>query len=122
MVPEFRGKGFVGVSVGGLVVVSCYLPPSLTNAEFASLLEEIEAEYGRFPHVDLLVAGDFNARVNAWGSDRTDLRGKLLQEFAAGLGLVCENVGNEPTFQSVIGASVIDFTLTRLTGGWRMIG
>lgn len=45
-----------------------------------------------------------------------DLRGELLQEFAAGLGLVCKNVGNMPTFQSVTGKNVIDFTHSRLTG------
>lgn len=45
-----------------------------------------------------------------------DAKGVLLQEFAFRLGLVYENVGAVPTFQSIIGESVIDFTLSRLTG------
>lgn len=54
-----------------------------------------------------------------------DIRGELLQEFASGLGLSCENIGSTPTFQAGIGKSVIDFTLSRLTGGqavgdWRV--
>lgn len=85
-------------------------------------LEEIEAECGRFPHVDLLVAGDFNARIKAWLSDGTDLRDKLLQDFAARFDLVYENVEYVPKFQSVIGASVIDFILNRLTDGRKTVG
>lgn len=119
---SFSGRGFVGVSAGGFLLVSCYLPSSLTNAQYKSWLDDIGIGYSRFPNAELLVTGDFNARVREWGSDRTDLRGELLLEFAAGLDLVCDNVGNAPTFDSVIGTSVIDFTLSRLTGGRRVVG
>lgn len=105
---SFSGKGFVGISTGEHLLLSCYLSPSFTNAQYASLLDEMEEEYLQLPHVNLLVSGDFNL---------TDLRGKLLEKFSARLGLVCENVGKVPTFQSVTGESVIDFTLSHVTGG-----
>lgn len=60
---SFSGRGgFVGVSAGGGgLLVSCYLSPSLTNAQYKSRLEDIEVGCSRFPNADLLVAGDFNA-------------------------------------------------------------
>lgn len=92
------------------------------NVQYAAALEEIDRDCRRYPHANLLVAGDFNARVRTWESNRTDIRGELLQEFAASLGLTCENVRSSPTFQSVLGESVIDFTLSRLTAGRRVSG
>lgn len=55
------------------------------------------------------------------GLDRTDARGELLQEFASGQGVVCENIRAISTFQSGIGVSVIDFTLSWLTSDHNII-
>lgn len=42
----------------------------------------------------------------------------MLMEFAAILDLTAENVGRIPTYQGPQYGSVIDFTLTRMTGSW----
>lgn len=67
------------------------------------------------------MVGDFNARVKEWGSDKTNRKGEMLKQFVAGLGLLIENRGNVPTFQSNNGASVIDFRLSRLVGTERVV-
>lgn len=114
---SFCGCCYVGINTGDLVFVSCYLPSSLGMGRYARVLDKIGEECQRFPHAGLVIGGDFNARVEAWGSNKTDAKGELLLEFAAGIGLYCEKGGSVPTFQSGRGESVIDFTLSRLTGG-----
>lgn len=76
----------------------------------------------KFPRSGLLVAGDFNAKVAAWGSANIDRKGELLKEFAAGLSMGCKNIGGAPTFLSGDRSSVINFTLSRLYGTRRVTG
>lgn len=105
-----RGRYHVGALVGDVAVFSCYLPPSLTAGQFAEAIDKLRVDCSRVPRADLLVAGDFNAKVASWGSAVTDGKGEILAEFAAGLDLRIENVGNTPTFHTGSRHSVIDFT------------
>lgn len=73
-----RGTHHVGAVVRGIAVFSCYLPPSLSTAQFAAALDALRDDCARFPRSDLLVAGDFNAKVVHWGSTRTDAKGAIL--------------------------------------------
>lgn len=75
---HFSDRGFVGISTGDLVIVSCYLPPSLTNGQYASVLSDLESELSRFMSTSVVVGGDFNARIEEWGSDHTNRRGIML--------------------------------------------
>lgn len=122
VVEHFRGSGFVGINKGGLVIVSCYLPPSLTNGQYAAILGDLETELASFMQVSVVVGGDFNARVEEWGSDRTNRRGAMLREFVASAGLVAENRGMSPTYQSGESESVIDYTFSRMTAPHRVDG
>lgn len=120
VVEHFRGRGFVGINTGSLVIVSCYLPPSLTNGQYAAILGDLETELSRFTQVSVVVGGDFNARVEEWGSDHTNRRGAMLREFAASASLVAENRGRSPTYQSGESASVIDYTFSKMTAPHRI--
>lgn len=117
-----RGRYHVGAVVHGIAVFSCYLPPSLTTAQFREALDELRDDCGRFPRSDLLVVGDFNAKVALWGSILTDPKGDSLKEFAATLNLCIEDIGDAPTFQAGPRSSVIDFTLSRLADPRRLTG
>lgn len=59
-----------------------------------------------------VVAGDFNAWAEEWGSKKTKARGKSLLEAFAGLDLILANRGNKCTFERNGRTSIIDLTLT----------
>lgn len=68
-----------------------------------------------------MVAGDFNAKVALWGSATKDTKGDILSDFEASHDLQVGNRGNTPTYQAGGRASVIDYTLARLTEGRRLV-
>ena len=91
-----EAQGLVAAQIGGVVFISCYAPPSLNLAEFERFLEAIELE--GFSHPQVVVAGDFNARHEEWGSPRTCDRGEELHGMVEQLGLIVINQGREYTF------------------------
>ncbi|EFN75156.1 hypothetical protein EAI_03652, partial [Harpegnathos saltator] len=58
----------------------------------------------------VIVAGDFNAKSEVWGSRRGDRRGEETVDWAAGLGLHILNEGDKSTFVGQQGESIIDLT------------
>lgn len=57
-----------------------------------------------------IIAGDFNAWAEDWGSSYTNLRGCTLLEAFAPLDIVLANVGDTSTFRRGNQSSVIDIT------------
>lgn len=82
-----RRRYHVGTVMQNTAVLSCYLPPSLTVDQYAETMDELRSDCSRLPRADLLIAGDFNAKVASWGSVTTDRKGGILAEFAASLDL-----------------------------------
>lgn len=68
--------------------------------EFEALLAGLDAEIRtrKVAGASLVVAEDFNARYTTWGSETVDVRGAVLERFAAALDLWPENVGSNLTF------------------------
>ncbi|EFN76695.1 hypothetical protein EAI_17497, partial [Harpegnathos saltator] len=58
----------------------------------------------------VIIAGNFNAKLELWGSRRGDRRGEEVEDWAAGLDLHLLNVGNKSTFVGSRGESIIDLT------------
>nr|XP_049704761.1 uncharacterized protein LOC126056279 [Helicoverpa armigera] len=56
------------------------------------------------------VLGDFNAKNLAWGSRRTDARGRMVEDWALEAGLVVLNRGSVPTCVRMRGESVVDIS------------
>lgn len=103
-------KGYVVGKVNGIYVFSCYAPPSLTPHEFDELMDKIADEAKRFH--PKIIAGDFNAWAEEWGSRCTNSRGQTLLESFAGIDLILANTGGTSTFQRNDRSSIIDLTFT----------
>ena len=103
-------SGLVAAEVGGITFISCYAPPRLNVNEYECYLEAVELE--ACSHAKVIIAGDFNAWHEEWGSTRSNERGNLLLNTIEQLGLQVLNRGVTPTFRSYdeIRSSVIDVT------------
>ncbi|XP_025156223.1 uncharacterized protein LOC112588980 [Harpegnathos saltator] len=107
-----RGRGFVVARWGVVTVVGVYLPPekSLGLVEYKSRLQEMGDVIKRHLPGPVIVAGDFNAKSELWGSRRDDRRGEVTADWAVGLGLHIMNDGKKFTFVGSRGESIIDLS------------
>lgn len=106
--PNTVNSGFVRVKVDGIHIYSCYAPPSASNEDFTAFLDRlVEDARGRNP---LIIAGDFNAWADEWGSKHTNRRGSILLEAFSSLQALLLNSGNTPTFRRGNASSIVDLT------------
>lgn len=114
-----RGRGFASLSMSEVTIYSCYFSPNVTLEEYSRLLNGLESDVrNRQTAVPTIIAGDFNAKAQEWGSNRKDRRGEMLLEMAASLGLTVENVGTSATYRGPRGESVVDVTFLRAARPW----
>lgn len=100
--------GFTRVTVSGIHLYSCYIPPRYTIGEFENIIDGIVSDaISRNP---VLIAGDFNAWATDWGCSRTNERGRILLEAFSVLGVVLLNTGSGWTFNRRDRASIIDIS------------
>jgi hypothetical protein len=105
-----RGGGYVTVEWAEMVVVCVYVSPNSGLAAFADFLDGFgECVRRCFPR-QVLVLGDINAYSSQWGNARTTTRGRMLSDWAAGLGLLLVNRGSASTCVAWRGSSVVDIT------------
>jgi len=65
---------------GTTCVVSVYLPPSLSLAQYEAELGEIEEAVRSGLPGPVLVMGDFNSKSQSWGCPSEDRRGETLRD------------------------------------------
>lgn len=92
-----KGKGYVAVDWGGLVIVGVYAPPQWNIPRYGELLDKVGEVLRLNSHRPVLVAGDLNAKSILWGSSATNARGKDTADWAIELGLHIANRGMEDT-------------------------
>ncbi|XP_071652356.1 uncharacterized protein [Temnothorax longispinosus] len=94
-----KGDGFVVVKWSRVYVAGVYISPNVDTASYERLLADLRDCVLRIPPArrEILVAGDFNAKSALWGSPATDRRGRILEAWTAGLGLVVLNTGTAQT-------------------------
>lgn len=98
------------VRYGDMYIISCYISPNCTIAEYVSFLADMEADMRRCTSQKVLLCGDFNAKSCYWGSGITDRKGELVERWAAACGLILLNEGTLPTCIRHHGESIIDLS------------
>lgn len=98
------------VEIEGVWLISTYISPNSTRAEYCDALSELEKIVRLRSSRRTIIAGDFNARAAAWDPYGINNRGHLVEGWAAGLGLQIVNEWIEPTLSNTRGASIIDLT------------
>ncbi|XP_071650764.1 uncharacterized protein [Temnothorax longispinosus] len=119
------GNGFVVVRWDRAYVAGVYVSSAVDAASFERSLNDLKIILDRVLPAQVMVAGDFNAKSALWGSPVTDRRGRILECWAASLGLVVLNRGGVQTCVRHQGGSVIDLTwatpdLARRVSEWRV--
>jgi hypothetical protein len=104
-----RGKGYVWVEIDGVRIVSGYASPNIGIEEFKKYLGRLE-NCIRHARLDVLVAGDLNAKSPIWGSGVEDNRGAALADLLSANNMFAQNLGEKATFVGARGQSVIDIT------------
>ncbi|XP_071579734.1 uncharacterized protein [Temnothorax nylanderi] len=105
-----QGHNTVIICYGNIYVASCYVSPNIDYDGYSDFLEKLTAMCSSVTSNNLIVCGDFNAHAHLWGSNLSDFKGDLLENWAAQTDLRLVNVGHKPTFVSHQGSSVIDLT------------
>lgn len=101
--------GFRWIEIGNTRVYACYWSPNTTYAEYEDFISRLENS-ARTATGEVLIAGDFNAKHQDWGSAQNDAKGDALSEMIHAIGYVACNVGKKPTFQRGASESIIDIT------------
>jgi len=96
-------SGYVAAWWGDFVVVEVYLPPSLSRAMYRERLGRIAECVEKYTSSPIIVAGDFNAWSEMWGSRSTNERGATLEEWVASLRLHCKRRRNEHLYSAAGG-------------------
>ena len=92
-----------------IVIASVYLPIDKPNIP-DSILENL-VTHCKTNNLPFLAGCDSNAHNIIWGSKDTNRRGERLLDFLLSNDLEIANQGNEPTFMSKRGQSLIDITM-----------
>lgn len=76
-----RNANFVAISFNDLYIVSAYISPNVSLADYSAFLDDLTEFCVQWSR-DLIIYGDFNAHATLWGSPSTDSRGHLVEEWA----------------------------------------
>ncbi|XP_066261184.1 uncharacterized protein [Euwallacea similis] len=120
----FQGKGFVGIELKTMIIISCYYSPNGTMEAYEEMLDAM-TERIRGSRKEVLVGGDLNAKTPVFGLLASNRRGIMLEGWMATNRLVAINRGPVPTFSTSRGNSVIDVTMgteaiAREVGFWKV--
>jgi hypothetical protein len=102
---------FLHVKIGSVNILCIYYPPSC-EIELEIWLEEVLLKYNIDSGRDLIILGDFNARLKEWNDHENNVRGICLRDFAENIGLTRIDSGPNATFIN---------SMSRPQDGWSIV-
>lgn len=90
-------KGILVVDWGKYTIIGVYISPNTSLNEYEDWLENITNCLKRRPTRPTIIAGDFNAKSEMWGSRLTNSRGRVTERWAAQNGLILANTDSTST-------------------------
>lgn len=111
----------MAIKCGRIILASVYISPNVDIGTYRGFLDELDDLIALFNGGGLVLCGDFNSHATMWGSNNTDARGLLLENWAADLRLI--NSETAPMYICPQGDSIIDINwvtadLIRYVTGW----
>lgn len=105
-----RKKGQVWIKLQNFFIGGVYVSPNVDDGIYRAFIAELEETFraGKMP---VVIAGDFNAKSNMWGSPQLNKRGEIVEEFIAANSMMVVNEGSAPTFVRRDQQSHLDLTL-----------
>ncbi|XP_066149867.1 uncharacterized protein [Euwallacea fornicatus] len=107
-----RDRGFVAVELGRFTLVSVYFSPNKITCEFEAIINRLDNFVEGMDGRRVVIAGDFNAKCQMFGSGVQNAYGRVLEELVEARELTPHNNGGEWTFGNKNGRSVIDVTMS----------
>lgn len=80
-----NSRGYVGIRIRGWRMYSVYLPSNKRRLDLENRLDRLADSVRRTGPSPFIIMGDFNAALISWGSRHTNLRGKMVEDWAASL-------------------------------------
>lgn len=107
---DLLSEGTCAVTTGGLLLICIYAQPGGTAIPVLNRIDNAIRTWDG----PIIVAGDFNAKHQAWGGVTTDARGELLLEWLCGMDMFVANDNRSlATFSSSNGESWVDVTVCK---------
>ena len=92
------------------ILSSVYLDITHKGDEILANLNKL-ADFIHSTRQKLILGVDSNAHSPLWGSNSTNKRGEILEEWILTNGFFVANVGSDPTFNGATGKSCVDITI-----------
>jgi hypothetical protein len=113
IVSTVEGQGWVCMELSDMLLINVYVSPNIPVEDWRRHIQELEA-FLSCKQKEAIVCGDFNAKSPRWGCSYENTRGAELVELFDGLGMICLNIGDTPTFQRGITTSILDISFATI--------
>ncbi len=100
----------IKINEAEFIITSVYMDGTDADVYPKLLLKLVN--YARRRNLELIIGTDCNAHSTLWAPPISNARGERLEEFLIDMNLVLANVGNIPTYENAVAATIIDLTVS----------